>query len=102
MLGKNFIDPSHRLALDNGLSYSLYRLAGPDEKENIRRKVAAFEDLKGRVENITEPVYVEARQELISMASNILGLSENDVRSRLIPVEHDYVGVCTICSKQTQ
>jgi putative solute:sodium symporter small subunit len=87
VLGKNFIDPSHRAALDNGLSYSLYTLAGPDEGAQLKQQVADFEKLTGSIDNITDKQYVKAKHELASIASPLLGLSEQDVRTSLVSIE---------------
>lgn len=87
VLGKNFIDPSHREALDNGLSWSLYQLAGPDQGSELRQEIAAFEKVKGEVENITDPVYVKTRDELAATVSPVLGLSPGDVRTTLVSIE---------------
>jgi putative solute:sodium symporter small subunit len=87
VLGKNFIDPGHRLALDNGLSWSFHQLARPDQGASIRQDIAAFEKLKGEIENITDPEYVNARNELASAVSPVLGLSPGDVRTTLVSIE---------------
>ena len=87
VLGKNFIDPDSRKALDNGLSRSLFLLAGPEEGARIKEKVAEFENLKSRIVNITDPEYIKADKELESLAATILGLSPEDVRSTLISIE---------------
>jgi len=87
VLGKNFIDPAHRAALDNGLSYSLYALAGPEKGDQIRKQIASFETLTGKIENITNPEYVKAKKDLASSIAPILGLSENDVRTSLTSIE---------------
>jgi putative solute:sodium symporter small subunit len=87
VLGKNFIDPAHRLALDNGLSHSLFKLAGPEKGTLIREQVADFEIIKASIDNITDPEYVKAKKELASMSAPIFGLSGKDVRTQLISVE---------------
>ena len=72
VLGKNFIDPSYREALDNGLSWSLQQLAEPQLGSELRQEIAAFEKVKGEVENITDPVYVKTRDELAAAVSPLL------------------------------
>ena len=87
VLGKNFIDPGHRKALDNGLSWALYKLAGPDRGTILRQDIAAFEKLQGEIENITDPEYVKARNGLASAVSPVLGLSPGDVRTTFVSIE---------------
>ena len=87
VLGKNFIDPEYRKALDNGLSHSLYHLAGTEQGALLKEKIAEFEVLKARIENITNPEYVKAKNQLASEAAPILGLSAMDIRTSLVPVE---------------
>jgi putative solute:sodium symporter small subunit len=87
VLGKNFIDPAHRRALDNGLSRALFILAGPEKGNALKDQVAEFETLAGEIENITDPEYVQAKNELASAAAPVLGLSGRDVRTPLIAIE---------------
>jgi putative solute:sodium symporter small subunit len=87
VLGKNFIDPGYRTALDNGLSWSLKQLAGTDKGTQLYQEIAAFEKLKGEIENITDPEYVNARNKLASEVSPVLGLSPGDVRTTLVSIE---------------
>jgi putative solute:sodium symporter small subunit len=87
VLGKNFIDPGYRTALDNGLSWSLQQLAGPEKRARLRQDIAAFEKLKGEIEIITDPEYVNTRNKLASDVSPLLGLSPRDVRTTLVSIE---------------
>ncbi len=87
VLGKNFIDPGHRKALDNGLNWSIQQLSGMDQGASIRQDIIAFEKLKGEIENITDPQYVKARNELASTVSPLLGLSPGDVRTTFLSIE---------------
>jgi putative solute:sodium symporter small subunit len=87
VLGKNFIDPAHRQALDNGLSRSLFILAGPEKGNALREQVSEFEILAGKIEYITEPEYIRAKNELASAAAPFLGLTGGDVRTPLIAIE---------------
>jgi len=87
VLGKNFIDPRHRQALDNGLSHSLYLLAGQEKGDQLKEQIIEFEKLKTSIGNISDPVYVDAKKELASLAAPLLGLSGKDVRTPLISIE---------------
>jgi putative solute:sodium symporter small subunit len=87
VLGKNFIDPGHRTALDNGLSWTLKQLAGPEKGLQLYQEIAAFEKLKGEIDNITDPDYVNARNKLASEVSLVLGLAPGDVRTTLVSIE---------------
>ncbi len=87
VLGKNFIDPEDRAALNNGLSWALFQLAGPEKGDMFKQQVEKFEKRTAEIENITDPAYVKARDELASLAAPVLGLSKGDVRSTLISIE---------------
>ncbi len=87
VLGKNFIDPVYRTALDNGLSWALNNLAGPEKGPLLKEQVTEFEKLRAGIENITDPEYVNAKKELASLSAPLLGLSEMDVRTSLISIE---------------
>jgi putative solute:sodium symporter small subunit len=87
VLGKNFIDPAHRMALDNGLSWTLMQLAGPGMGESLKLEIAAFEKLKGEIDNIMDPEYVGARDKLAEKVSPLLGLLPGDVRTTLVSIE---------------
>ncbi len=87
VLGKNFIDPEHRAALNNGLSWALFQLVDKETDDLLMEKIRNFESIKSKTENISDPDYIEAKKELSGLASPIIGLAPDDVRTTLIAIE---------------
>lgn len=87
VLGKNFIQPDEKAALDNALTWAVNQLIDPEEQNNLARQIGDFENLKASISNITEPEYVAAKDRLSAAISSLIGLDPLDVRSRLIATE---------------
>lgn len=87
VLGKVAIDPEHRHALDNMISWSAYRIADSAQKAVLTDKLSAFEAVAATTEVITADDYVAAKNDLIPVIQEIFGLSPSDVRGKIAAVE---------------
>ena len=87
VLGKIFITPDEKVALNNALSWTVYQLADSAQKVMLDTEIPKFEKMKSEITVITDENYVQAKYELISKVSPILGLSHMDVRTKLVPLE---------------
>jgi len=87
VLGKNFIKPEYRSALDNALSWSVYELTADEEKSKVFQFVEDFNKTSAEVTDITDPEFVELKNRIAGHFSTLIGLSANDVRSTIIPIE---------------
>ena len=87
VLGKVAIQPEHRNALDNGLSWTVNQLVQPSGRGDIKEEIQRFEKIAGEISNISDPAYIEAKEDLGEEIAPILGLSENDVRTTILPLE---------------
>ena len=87
VLGKAYIKPEHKEALDNALSWSVYQLADTVQKELILNKVQNFEKLKNEITDINDQKYVNAKNYLSTLISPLFGLQKNDVRTTILPFE---------------
>jgi putative solute:sodium symporter small subunit len=87
VLGKNFIQAGEKQALDNGLTWALVMLTPPEELDNLKTQIVAFENQKKSITDITDPDYVSAKNKLSKLVSPILGLASKDVRASLVSTE---------------
>jgi putative solute:sodium symporter small subunit len=87
VLGKVAIQPQHRNALDNAVSWFAFELADSVQKKDLLATLADFEDIAATTENITEETYVEAKNRLIPVLGNLYNLSPTDVRQNIAPLE---------------
>jgi len=85
--GKVFIQPEHRAALDNGISFAVFQLADSVEKAALSLDIQAFERIVEDANDLTDAAYVSARNQLRNTASSILNLSTNHVLSGILPYE---------------
>ncbi|MFO7754357.1 MAG: DUF4212 domain-containing protein [Bacteroidales bacterium] len=87
VLGKVAIDPVHRTALDNMISWSAYRIADSAQRAVLTDKLAAFETVAATTDVVTADDYVAAKNDLIPVIQEIFALSPYDVRSKIAAVE---------------
>jgi putative solute:sodium symporter small subunit len=87
VLGKVAIDPVHREALDNGLSWMAYSICDSAQKVRLTETVSKFEEVAATTEDIHQEKYLASKMELISILSEIFDLPPNDVRSKIAPLE---------------
>lgn len=87
VLGKVAIDPVHREALDNMISWSAYNIADSDQRALLLQKLESFEIIAAVTDDPTAGDYVDAKNELIPVLQEIYGLEPYDVRGKIAAVE---------------
>lgn len=87
VLGKVAIDPVHRNALDNMISWSAYRIADSAQRIVLAEKLSAFEAVAATTDVVTADDYVAAKNDLIPVIQEIFALSPSDVRAKIAAVE---------------
>jgi putative solute:sodium symporter small subunit len=87
VLGKVFIKPEHKVALQNALSWTSYQLADSAQKVVLTNNIQNLEKLKSEITSISDPKYIDAKSALAAIVSPILGLQKNDVRTKIAPFE---------------
>ncbi|HAF31192.1 MAG TPA: hypothetical protein DCG75_19305 [Bacteroidales bacterium] len=87
VLGKGFCKPNEKEALNNAVSWVSYQLADSSQKEQLLIKTKEFENLKTEITSISDPQYIELKNSLSELGSNILGLQSNDPRTKIVSLE---------------
>ena len=87
VLGKVAIQPVHRDALDNAVSWFAYELADSLQKKELAVVLADFESIAGTIEDISNEAYVTAKNRLIPILGTLYNLSPTDVRLKIAPLE---------------
>jgi len=87
VLGKVAIDPVHRRALDNMISWAAFNIADSEQKTILDDKLRSFENVAVATDDPTAVDYVTAKKELIPVLQEIYGLSPSDIRGRIAAVE---------------
>ncbi|MGD9327492.1 MAG: DUF4212 domain-containing protein [Cyclobacteriaceae bacterium] len=87
VLGKVMITPAERATLDNALSWTITQLTADSLRPLLAEKIRNFESTKASISDITDPDYITAKEDLSSELSPKLGLSQKDVRSKILPLE---------------
>jgi putative solute:sodium symporter small subunit len=87
VLGKVMISPDERAALDNALSWTISQLTTDSLREEQAAKIRNFETIKASISDISDPDYITAKKDLSLELSPKLGLSQKDVRSKILPLE---------------
>ncbi|MCD4833400.1 MAG: DUF4212 domain-containing protein [Bacteroidales bacterium] len=84
VIGKVFIKPEYKTALNNAVSWTAFQLADSSQKELLIDKTKEFEKLKEEVTSISDPEYINAKNSLSQVASSILGLQNSDPRILIV------------------
>lgn len=87
VLGKVAIDPGHKQALDNAVSWIAWNIADSIQKQKLIVAVKEFEDIASVTENITNNEYVGKKNQLIPVLQEIFNLHPNDVRGKIAALE---------------
>ena len=87
VLGKMDIAPEHRVALDNAVSWMAYQIAADTRKNDLVAAVKDFEQVAATITDISDEAYLEKKNGLIPVFSNLFNLSPLDVRGKLAPLE---------------
>ncbi len=87
VLGKIMITPEERTTLDNALSWTVSQLTIDPLRAELAEKIRDFESIKASITDISDPGYIAKKVDLSSELSPKLGLSQNDVRSKILPLE---------------
>ncbi len=85
VLGKS-VAQNERDILNNALSFSLYHLTADSLKPALITKILDFETIRNGIENISDPVYIGAKDALSRELSPLLNLTASDVRSVILPL----------------
>lgn len=87
VLGKVAIDPGHRVALDNAVSWMAYQIADDTRKNDLVAAVKEFEQIAATITDISDEAYLEKKNSLIPVFSTLFNLSPLDVRGKIAPLE---------------
>ena len=86
ILGKVSIDPVHRDALDNLISWSAYNIADSVQKKNLVEKLEKFEKIKTAEADLRSFNYKSSKDDMLPLLQELFGLAPHDVRSRIASV----------------
>ena len=87
VLGKVAIDPIHRQALNNAVSWMAYNIADSVQKQRLINALSEFEEIVSVTVNVTDDAYVGKKNQLIPVLQDIFNLHPNDVRGEIAPLE---------------
>ena len=87
VLGKVAIDPLHRGALDNMISWAALNIADSVQRTLLMQKLESFESIAATTDDPRAGEYVAAKNELIPVLQEIYGLTPSDVRGKIAAVE---------------
>ncbi len=87
VLGKIAIDPGHKQALDNAVSWMAHNIADSIQKQKLIVSLKEFEDIALITENITDDAYVGKKNQLKTVLREIFNLHPDDVRGEIAPLE---------------
>ncbi len=75
VLGKVQIQPAHRDALDNAVSWFAWQIADSLQQVRLYAALTEFEELAAKIELITDETYIAKKELLIPILEELYGLS---------------------------
>jgi putative solute:sodium symporter small subunit len=96
VLGKVALEPDERTLLSQAMSWSVIRAFPDSLRSAIEAEIRTFEAQKQQIANIGDEAYVKEKRVLSEKYSPALGLSENDVRTRILPIELTAVNISSL------
>lgn len=87
VLGKVFIKPQYKAALDNALSWAVYQLADSVKQIEVLAEIRNFETSASEISDIHNEEYQKSKIRLSQLVSPLIGLEANDVRTTIVPLE---------------
>lgn len=85
--GKVFIAPGDRKALDNGISWAVFKLADSVQTIAISNALAEFEALSSKDLAVTDASYIAAKQKLSALVLPVIGIPASNVLANILPLE---------------
>lgn len=87
VLGKVQIQPAHRDALDNAVSWFAWQIADSSQQVRLYAALTEFEELASKIELITDETYIAKKELLFPILEELYGLSPIDIRVKIAPLE---------------
>ncbi|MEA1874893.1 MAG: DUF4212 domain-containing protein [Bacteroidota bacterium] len=87
VLSKVFIAPEERVELQKALNWALFQIADEEQTAALKAEIAEFKAVEEKTTDILANDYQAAKLELMAMAAPVLGLSNQDVRTKILPLE---------------
>lgn len=87
VLGKIFITPDERTVLAETLGWSAYMLTPDSLRAQMLNDLGEYTSLKSSISDISNPDYIAQKKVYINTFAPLLGLSKNDARTAILPVE---------------
>lgn len=87
VLGKVHIQPAHRSALDNAVSWFAWQIADSLQQELLLAALADFESQAASIEVVTDESYVGSKALLMPILGDLFGLAPSDIRLKIAPLE---------------
>ncbi|MFH0755847.1 MAG: sodium/substrate symporter small subunit [Bacteroidota bacterium] len=87
VLGKVAIQPAHREALDNAVSWFAWELADSTQKIELKTMLTDFEATAESTTLVTDETYLSKKNKLMPLLGDLYHLPSNDVRVKIAPLE---------------
>jgi len=87
ILGKVAIQPGHRQALDNAVSWAAWNLAQGDLRLELEQRVSQFRNTASEITHIGEVEYLQEKEALYPLLAGLFDLNPRDVRVKIAPLE---------------
>jgi putative solute:sodium symporter small subunit len=87
VLCKVFLSEEDRIHLQSVLTWAVFKTVNEDQVDYLYNTIKEFEDIEANTTDILDPNYQESKVRLMNVAAQFIGLSENDIRAKFLPLE---------------
>jgi putative solute:sodium symporter small subunit len=87
VLCKVSVGKEERIELQKSLNQTLFTIADDEEAAILKEKIHAFKTVEEKTDDILALDYQQSKLDLMAFSAPILGLADNDVRTKILPLE---------------
>lgn len=87
VLCKVFLSEEERTHLQSVLTWAVFKTAHQEQVSFLQSSIKEFEEIEANTTDILDPIYQDSKIHLMNVAAPFLGLSENDIRAKILPLE---------------
>lgn len=87
VLCKVAIEPDEQKVLRNAVSHAAWVRTPDSLRGDLLTRIGSFEQTRLAIDSISDPAYIEQKKALMAEVSPVLGLTQQDIRTKILPLE---------------
>jgi len=84
---KVFVKPEHRLALNNALSWAVFKIADEQQTMSITSAMKSYREALSKAATINDANYIAAKKVVSALVSPVIGINSTELIADMLPLE---------------